>query len=303
MTVPAYRVYISVPLDGNLNPTQIDIKRRLVAMVVEAGLEPQAFGEPGFPGNRAANLAWTFGSASQVMRQCQGAIILGLTRWDFLTDDYRFQFVTEWSHYEGALALERNLPTLMVKEAGVAERGIMYTGGGKNIVFVPPDADRDWLETPDFKSRFNAWLDEVTSRYHVFMGYSSGAAATAAAIIHFLRSQGVSVLDWRTDFMAAGTILDQIERAERLCLGGIFLFTQDDELKAGDVVHAAPRDNVIFETGYFIQAKGEERVLVIREKDAKMPADIGGQIYLSLEGRTDIATIEASLLKFVQGRL
>jgi len=34
---------------------------------------------------------------------------------------------------------------------------------------------------------------------------------------------------------------------------------------------AVPRDNVIFEAGYFAHSKGHERVLVIRGQGAKMP--------------------------------
>ena len=35
---------------------------------------------------------------------------------------------------------------------------------------------------------------------------------------------------------------------------------------------SVPRDNVIFEMGMFMQAKGRDRVLVFREQGAKMPA-------------------------------
>jgi hypothetical protein len=66
---------------------------------------------------------------------------------------------------------------------------------------------------------------------------------------------------------------------------------------------AAPRDNVIFEMGLFMEAKGRERVLVVREEGAKMPADIGGGIYLSLKDRNDITPIQMKLLDFVQKRI
>jgi predicted nucleotide-binding protein len=66
---------------------------------------------------------------------------------------------------------------------------------------------------------------------------------------------------------------------------------------------ASPRDNVLFEAGYFIKAKGNERVLIIREKGAKMPADIGGNIYLLLENRDNISTIEANMEFFLRNRL
>ncbi len=72
---------------------------------------------------------------------------------------------------------------------------------------------------------------------------------------------------------------------------------------SGEVQHAAPRDNVIFEAGYFMNAKGRERVLIVREDGAKMPADVGGSIYLTLKDRADISPIHAKLRDFVENRL
>ena len=60
-----------------------------------------------------------------------------------------------------------------------------------------------------------------------------------------------------------------------------------------------PRDNVVFEAGYFIHAKGKDRVLVVREEGAKMPADLGGDIYASLPDRNHIGPILESLRRFV----
>jgi predicted nucleotide-binding protein len=55
--------------------------------------------------------------------------------------------------------------------------------------------------------------------------------------------------------------------------------------------------------GLFMEGKGRERVLVVREEGAKMPADIGGGIYLSLKDRNDIAPIQMRLLDFVERRI
>jgi predicted nucleotide-binding protein len=55
--------------------------------------------------------------------------------------------------------------------------------------------------------------------------------------------------------------------------------------------------------GLFMEAKGRERVLVVREEGAKMPADIGGGIYLPLRDRDDIKSIETRLLDFVEKRI
>jgi predicted nucleotide-binding protein len=66
---------------------------------------------------------------------------------------------------------------------------------------------------------------------------------------------------------------------------------------------AVPRGNMIFEAAYFTNAKSDQRVLIIREEGAKMPADVGGQIYLSLKDRSDISTITPDLIRFVKDRL
>ena len=80
------------------------------------------------------------------------------------------------------------------------------------------------------------------------------------------------------------------------------LLTNDDHL-VGPENLSAPRDNVIFEMGIFTEAKGRERVLVVRDQGAKIPADIGGRIYLSIQDRDDIKPIHTGLLDFVNKRI
>jgi predicted nucleotide-binding protein len=115
----------------------------------------------------------------------------------------------------------------------------------------------------------------------------------------FLTQLGVSALDWHDDFAPARSILDQITEAASRCGGGIFKFTNDDKLDiAGE--NAIPRDNVVLEAGFFMSAKGKGRVLIVREKGSKIPADLGGDIYASLEDRSDITPIEASIRAFTR---
>jgi predicted nucleotide-binding protein len=68
-------------------------------------------------------------------------------------------------------------------------------------------------------------------------------------------------------------------------------------------MQAAPRDNVIFEAGYFAHAKGLGRILIVREADAKMPADIGGQVYALFNDRSDISPLERQIRQFVKVRI
>ena len=163
----------------------------------------------------------------------------------------------------------------------------------------PPAAGPEWLDTRAFTAPFAIWQRQIEDRRDVFLGYCSASTSTAQLVKAWLTVRGVKVLDWQTDFPPGRNILQQIGEAAARCSGGIFLFTCDDEVAEPGPGHAAvPRDNVVFEAGFFVHAKGKERVLVIREEGAKMPADLGGDIYASLTNRDDIAPIEAQLQRF-----
>lgn len=117
----------------------------------------------------------------------------------------------------------------------------------------------------------------------------------AASIRAYLESSGLSVLDWARDFRVGRTILEEVERAATLCRCGLFLLTADDPLGGVSTPVAIPRDNVVLETGYFISAHGPERVVVVQEKGTKMPADLGGLIYLSMEDRAQWEAVVAGV--------
>jgi predicted nucleotide-binding protein len=85
------------------------------------------------------------------------------------------------------------------------------------------------------------------------------------------------------------SILNEIEAPAARCSCGIFLFGKNDPLQGMDG-GAAPRDNVVFEVGYFMNAKSPDRCLIIREDNAKMPADLGGAIYMQIKN-SEVAAI------------
>jgi hypothetical protein len=296
------RVFVSVPADNHLGSSQRDIVYSVLQLISSAGFEPQRFLYSGLP----ASMGWNFQTVDEVMRRCVGAVIFAFPRWtlpesaDPNADPLLLP--TEYNHYEGAVANTLRLPTLIIAERGIADRGIAWTGGGKPILFKPPNADASWLKEETFRHRFTLWLDQLKERHDVFLGYCSKARDTANSINLFLTKLGVSILDW-ADFTAGGNILDEIERASAICSSGIFLFTQDDLLDEAPGDRAAPRDNVVFEAGYFTLAKGRERVLIVREQGTRMPADVGGNIYLPLANRRDISTIESQLRSFVEKRV
>ncbi|MFC2141042.1 TIR domain-containing protein [Acidobacteriota bacterium] len=292
------RIYVSVPRDNNLDDRQRALKHAIKKKLRSNELEPQEFHVEGLP----LRTAYTFDAVGDIMARCHGALVLAFARWQDPSGDKRLTMPTVWNHFEGAFAVALKKEILVVTEEHVSEDGITWGGGGQIIVRAPSDAGPEWLEDSYAKHQFGAWIDAVKRVRDVFLAYSSKARATANDLSKFLASRGVSVLDWEIDFTPGGVILDELMVAARSCLGAIMLLTKDDEF-FGAETYAAPRDNVIFEMGMFMESKGRERVLVVREEGAKMPADIGGGIYLSLKDRNDIAPIHGKLLNFIEKRL
>jgi Predicted nucleotide-binding protein containing TIR-like domain len=295
--MPTRRVFVSASSNRNLDDRRKALKAAILGKVRDAGLEPQEFWESGL----AESLTWSFENVDRVMQKCNGAIVIGFPRWS-VSEPSPGALVGEYNHYEGAVALSHNLPTFLLAENGVENRGVVWTGGGRPITFIPENAEAKWVEEADFQKGFKSWLRDVTARRDVFLGYCSQNAGTAAEIQLRLANEGATVLNYVMDFRAGTSILNEIEAAAARCSAGIFLFSENDPLEGVDG-GAAPRDNVVFEAGYFMNSKGPERCLIIRQGNAKMPADLGGAIYLHLKGTGDIASIESSLRRFLKENL
>jgi hypothetical protein len=262
------------------------------------GLDPQEFYVSGLP----LGSPYTFSAARDIMNRCHGVLVMAFAQWSD-PSGAGWALPGVWNHFEGAFAVALRKEILVITETNVAEVGITWSGGGGQLILAaPPGSGPDWLDSPYAKPQIEAWIQAVKRVNDVFLAYSSKARATANDISKFLSSRGVSIRDWELDFAPGSTILEELFDASHNCLGAIMLLTKDDDF-LGEENYAAPRDNVIFEMGLFMQAKGRERVLVIREQGAKMPADIGGGIYISLRDRNDITSIQTRLMDFIEKRI
>jgi hypothetical protein len=163
-------------------------------------------------------------------------------------------------------------------------RRVVFDGTYKGWVgIIPSRPTPKWLTTPQFTVPFGHWRRELEKRRDVFLGYCSASEKVAA------------------DFDPASTILTRIAEAANRCGAGIFLFTKDDVFSSdAGATRAAPRDNVVFEAGYFIAHKVKSRVLIVLEDGAKMPADLGGDIYAGFDSRPTAASeIGPTVQKFL----
>ncbi len=291
--IPVPRIFISAPLDHNLSPTQQRIKAGILRNIEDLGFEPLAI----------TSGPWNVARVVDLIKRCHGVVIIGFSQWVAGTQAQPVVMPTEYNHFESAIAAAFDKEVFMLKDEAIDWRGAFYGAGGFSIVTIPSTANHQWVRSSEFTKPFEQWAELIRKRHHIFLGYSGAAKDTASHILTYLTSIGVRVRDWRVDFKPASVILDEIEIAAKTCLGGVFLFTGDDEFVVGNSAHAAPRDNVVFEAGYFMHAVGRERTLIIRESNAKMPADVGGGIYLELADRKDTSTIETGLRRFIETQL
>lgn len=274
------RIYVSCPNDVRryLDPARQELREGILRTVRKIGFEPQEFGVSGIP----QGSDWNFNRAREVMQQCDGALVIVLARY-FTVD----RNTSEYNHLEGGLAIGAHLPLLVIAEEEMITRGILTQGAIK--INVKDYAE--WLANAVLESDpvFQRWVNDIKSRRDVFFGYCSKASELAARIKKTLVENGISVMDWATDFRPGRTIMEEISRAAQVCRAGLFLFTADDPTRTNGAIGAVPRDNVLLEAGYFARAKSLSRVLIVREKDTNMPADLGGVIYLGVESRDEWA--------------
>jgi CAP12/Pycsar effector protein, TIR domain len=295
------RVFISLPADPWLSNEENELKWAIVQRVEALETVAEIFTDPRGTRSLAAGSGWSADRADEVMRHCVGAVLIGMPRWTFTDTDGRVVHLpTEFCHYEGAVARTLRLPTLVLVREDSLRRVVFDGSLGGWVAVIPKGATRSWLDTPAFETPFEYWRSRLNERRDVFLGYCGASSKAARKVKRWLVDHGVSVLDWQTDFVPGNSILVQIEDASARCRFGIFLFTKDDELMTTSANGlAAPRDNVVFEAGYFVSSKGKESVLILREAGAKMPADLGGDIYGSFDDRQHLGSAFETLERFL----
>ncbi len=310
------RIFISVPDDRHLDARRQRIKRAILRMIASQGLavvgfEPEQFGT----GASKALSAWTVDRAQALLRQCDGLLVLALARRHVQLPgaapgpDGRPDLLplpTTYNHLEGAIGLALGLPLLVVMEQGMLRDGIFDSG--IQPAEIPASATAAWASSRAFRSHLPEWLGRIQARRDVFLGYCSKGSPVALALRRDLEQAGHTVLDWARDFKPGGaTIFDEIERAASLCRAAIFVFPRDDELapqaRARASFTAVPRDNVLFEAGYFMQVRGKARVAIVREAGTKMPADLDGVIYLGFDKRSQLQATKQGLRRFLAAAL
>lgn len=286
---PTHRILISAPYPKHLSESQRTFLQELTRRVEQRGFllfDIDKFGR--------------LDAYSDSIRELHGVLVVALAQWEARRTGSKQDdavLPTEFSHLHIATAIAAGRPLLVLKEKSVSDRGALKPTLGVRVAALPSSLKPSWLDSPDFRKTFDRWADEIEAHKDVFLGYCSESRGTAAEVQLYLERAGLSVRNWAMDFQAGRSILAEIEDARAHCTAGVFLFTEDDPY-AGPAGGAAPRDNVVFEAGYFMSAKGQRRCLIVREGIAKIPADLGGAIYVQLQRGSGVETIAAQLGSF-----
>jgi hypothetical protein len=119
----------------------------------------------------------------------------------------------------------------------------------------------------------------------IFIGSSSKSKPVAEEVASLLRELDCEpVLWWDPDvFPASGYILDSLRQQVHSFDGGVFIFAEDDELKAPGGKQHTVRDNVLVEAGFFYANFGREAVGLCVNGHPKIPSDFEGITTIALE--------------------
>ncbi|WP_029001695.1 TIR domain-containing protein [Azohydromonas australica] len=131
----------------------------------------------------------------------------------------------------------------------------------------------------------NQFINRPNAKPRVFFICSSEALDIAECIRAGLQREDAIVQVWSDDhiFSPGGYPIEALERAVSESDFGIAIAQPDDLIRSRDRQSSAPRDNVIFELGFFMSRLGRARTLLLvpSGEDVKLPSDFKGLTPLS----------------------
>jgi hypothetical protein len=94
----------------------------------------------------------------------------------------------------------------------------------------------------------------------------------------------ITVRPWYGEFPPSQTYLAALHQAAKECTHACFLLTPDDALADGRLL---PRDNVLFELGFFTARHGTECALVVRQDGVHVLSDLSGHSVVPFSRHVD----------------
>lgn len=100
------------------------------------------------------------------------------------------------------------------------------------------------------------------------------------AVARLIEKQGITAIILSEQANRGATVIEKIEQNSDVN-SAICLFTSDDfgKEKNDKELKSRARQNVVFETGYFIARLGRQNVIIISEDGVELPSDLQGVMY------------------------
>lgn len=144
----------------------------------------------------------------------------------------------------------------------------------------------------------NLVTDNQLIKRPCFIGYSSQAYHIAMELKEHIERvfPMVDVIDWKWDFKLGQILYEEIKRACDKSHAAIFLVTKDDtQVISTNSFRQTPRDNIIFEYGYFSGRIGIDKTILVVEADTKVPSDLGGILFVHMADRNNLGNVKIDL--------
>lgn len=125
------------------------------------------------------------------------------------------------------------------------------------------------------------------SKVFIVHGHDDSLKESVARLIE---KQGIQAIILHEQVNQGDTIIEKFERNSDVG-AAICLFTADDvgRAKSSDLEYLRARQNVVFETGYFIGCIGRKNIVLVADKGVEIPSDLQGIVYTdSLNWRLNV---------------
>lgn len=104
------------------------------------------------------------------------------------------------------------------------------------------------------------------------------------AVARIIEKQGIEAIILSEQANTGKTIIEKFEKYSDVGCA-ICLFTADDSGKQNAAKEFKPRarQNVVFETGYFIGKLGRDRIVILSDEGIEIPSDLSGVVYTNTD--------------------
>ena len=168
-------------------------------------------------------------------------------------------------------------PTVVAK---IPERG---------FAFIANDHPSLWrqlaLELASRLRQRNQFMRVPNPRPVVFFGSSSEGLAPLRELQSMFSHDDMIARSWPEGFRPSLTSIENLEREMAGADFAVLVLGPDDLVESRNAIQGAPRDNVIWEHGFFAGGLGRNRVFIVKPRGTllKLPSDWGGITMLDFD--------------------